>query len=233
MSISMQAMSSSQPSLSVMQDTHPGNPASRKLLAPATNSTQRQLLQTPSENVPDTRTVVPDTSVYPFNTIGLIQIYGEDGSLSGFCSGALIKARVILTAGHCIWEPETNAFIGSADFTPGYNPVADNPAPYGTVNVVKMMVPTLFTECSDRGDANYGPCHQAVDFGLMLIEEEYTEWMGYGYDGTDTGNEMVNTAGYPGEPRLYFLQDSRVPIATNTHFIRKASTWQRQTCMAG
>ena len=181
MSSSMQAMSSSLPSLSALQDTQPGNPLGRKLLASATNPSQRQLLQNPSNTIPDTRTVVPDTSVVPFNSIGLIQIYGEDGSLTGICSGALIKASVILTAGHCIWDTKTNAFIGSADFTPGYNPAADPPAPYGTVNGVKMMVPTLFTECTDASDGNYGPCHQAVDFGLMLIDEEYTEWMGYGY----------------------------------------------------
>lgn len=178
----MQALSSSLPSLSALQNTQPGNPLGRKLLTSATNPSQRQLLQNPRDTIPDARTVVSDTSVFPFNTIGLIRMYGEDGSLSGHCSGALIKASVILTAGHCIWHTETNAFIGGADFTPGYNPAADSPAPYGTVNVVKMAVPKLFTECTDASDENYGPCHQAVDFGLMLIVEEYTNWMGYGYD---------------------------------------------------
>ena len=42
------------------------------------------------------------------------------------------------------------------------------------------------------------------DFGIMKIDISYNLWMAYGYNNSDTGREIVNTAGYPGGLLLGF-----------------------------
>ena len=152
-----------------------------------------------TDAIPDTRDRVPDTSQYPYNTIGIIELYDDDGNLSGYCSGALITPNVVLTAAHCILDTETGKSLGStsADFTPGYDPESNPPSRFGNVNMLDWSIPTAFKQCVD--DNQPFSCHQAVDYGVMLVDANFTAWMVYGFDSTDTGNKTINTAGYPGE----------------------------------
>lgn len=39
---------------------------------------------------------------------------------------------------------------------------------------------------------------QKVDFGLMQIDTDYTDYLGFSWDASDAGGLVVNTAGYPG-----------------------------------
>ena len=74
----------------------------------------------------DTRQQVLNTTDHPFRTVGLISMDG------GSCTGTLIGPHHVLTAGHCVYNIETDQWYQNLDFTPGqegYN------RPYGTVGV--------------------------------------------------------------------------------------------------
>lgn len=49
------------------------------------------------------RTLVTDTTEYPFSAIGILRLNGDTGS----CTGALIAPTLVLTAGHCVHDPGT------------------------------------------------------------------------------------------------------------------------------
>ena len=89
----------------------------------------------PEESVPDNRTLVNSTIAYPYNTVGLIQVLDQTGEVQGLCSGALIGPNIVLTAAHCLLDPDTGTATQAATFTPGYNPKASPKAPYGTASM--------------------------------------------------------------------------------------------------
>ena len=65
------------------------------------SSTQNQTAPSdgnPGEAATDTRSLVPDTSAYPFSSVGIIRL--QDYTGVGLCTGALIASRFVLTAAH-------------------------------------------------------------------------------------------------------------------------------------
>jgi|GEM_PF-1071885 len=61
--------------------------------------------------------LVVDATYYPFSAVGRLQAAGQI-----FCSATLISARVILTAGHCLWDAKRKTWRPANDihFVAGY-----------------------------------------------------------------------------------------------------------------
>lgn len=66
----------------------------------------------------DDRVRVTDTTVYPFSAIVWLELYNEFDEEIGNCTGTFIGPDAILTAGHCLYDPETG-WIANIAVVPG------------------------------------------------------------------------------------------------------------------
>lgn len=74
----------------------------------------------------DDRTLVQDTSVYPYSAIGLIGFGPVD--FQNLCSGMVVASDAIVTAAHCVHEGSGGSFFGYLKFAPG---AVNTTAPFG------------------------------------------------------------------------------------------------------
>lgn len=82
-----------------------------------------------------TRRVTPAaaTTSYPYRTVGKLFFRDSRRGTNHVCSAAVLRPRLVATAGHCVTNPSTNAsgryFFTNFLFVPAYDSGA---APYGT-----------------------------------------------------------------------------------------------------
>ncbi|TAH39575.1 MAG: trypsin-like serine protease [Planctomycetota bacterium] len=110
---------------------------------------------------------------------------------SGFrCSGTLIDARTMITAGHCVHEGPGGTWSGSVVVTPAYDGDANA---FGSANGIHLGSWTGWTVSGSwSGDQGYVRLDRPV--GAL------TSWLGYGYNSSNSffDTSTFNMAGYPG-----------------------------------
>lgn len=132
----------------------------------------------------DTRVQVTPTT-YPYRTITLI------ASDSLLCSGALISADTVLTAGHCVHNGGTNGTwrsIDSFSIYPGANGAS---FPFGKCAAKRTYTTTGWAE---KGLANF-------DYGAIKLNctiGNSIGWLGFSAPTNTVGLPAI-IAGYPGE----------------------------------
>ncbi len=143
------------------------------------------------------RAVVSNTLTYPWNTIGYLVATFPSGN-SFRCSGTLVSAYVVLTAGHCIHDNSEGGFLNAAFFFPGrYQspPGSNTVSPYSNSDLAFVKTTQTWTEIS--GEDSYAATEYRYDFAAVQFDTPFT------YTGTfipvvfqDTTN-TVTSAGYP------------------------------------
>ncbi|MBX6753651.1 MAG: trypsin-like serine protease, partial [Thermorudis peleae] len=109
----------------------------------------------------DNRVRVTDTTRFPFSAITLLLGTEADGT-DYLCSGALIGPNVLLTAAHCLFDPNLNAFSSNLFAVPGADLLNGKPfAPFGYANAVQAAVPVGWQQSG--GDPTY-------DVGIVLLD---------------------------------------------------------------
>lgn len=144
-----------------------------------------------------TSRVFPDaaTLAYPYRTAG--KLYFHDPRTGGnfVCSASVLRPRLIVTAGHCVTHPSTNAalryFYTNFLFIPVYN---NGSAPLGTWTPSQEWVTNAWY-MSD------GSVPNQQDVAMIIARDQGTK-LGYvtGYLGYYTGqlaNNNVTMLGYP------------------------------------
>ena len=135
----------------------------------------------------DNRTRITNTTAYPWRT--MTKLYMTFPNNSRFiCSGALINAKYVLTAGHCVYSHTNGGWARSIEVIPG---LRGTYKPYGSAFTSYMRSYVGWTR--DR-DSNY-------DFALMTLDRNIgnsTGWLGYATYPTVNGI-TDNLAGYPGD----------------------------------
>lgn len=107
----------------------------------------------------DDRHQVLDTTVLPYSAIALVEALDDNYELTELCTGALVGPDAVLTAAHCLWDPENERWARHVRVTPGKNGIA---APFGSAFATDWWVPDAFVDSG--GDPDF-------DFGLLRLAD--------------------------------------------------------------
>jgi len=113
--------------------------------------------------------------VYPYSAVGKL-FFDNPGGGSGYCSASVIKPRVVLTAGHCVYTPG-KGWHKNFSFVPGF---FKGNAPFGT-----WRASSMWTTSAWFNGGNVYP--HSADFGVLVMRDnldgerlgEVTGWLGW------------------------------------------------------
>lgn len=161
---------------------------------PATTALEKGQTRTLRVFGTDERQLVTNTTQFPWSSVGLVQsIWRKSDSLAVVStgSGALIGERVVLTAGHTVYDHDE----GWADeilFVPGKNGLTE---PYGRAYSVRTITQRGWVEDHDN----------RYDIALIVLDHSLGQQAGYFPIAVESAdffeNRNLNSAGYPGESK--------------------------------
>jgi len=128
------------------------------------------------------------STAFPWST--QCRMFFSQGASNFICSGTLVDAKTMLTAGHCVHEGGGGDWSTSVSISPGWD--GDDDA-WGSANSILLQ---SFTGWTLSGNYSW-------DIGFVRLDRPVgflTSWLGYGYNNSDayfTGNNF-NFAAYPG-----------------------------------
>lgn len=138
----------------------------------------------------DDRVLVPNSAAVPWRCICHLIIKRANNRFA-FGTGWLAGPRIVVTAGHCIFDPDLGAAGWAAEVTvvPGR---AGDSAPFGYQAGARLEVHPRFANQLD----------QAYDFGAVILPDSRLSnqvgWFGFGvFPDQDIRMSLVNTGGYP------------------------------------
>jgi glutamyl endopeptidase len=153
---------------------------------------------------PDGRILISNTTIYPWRAQTKLYITFANGITVG-CSGTLIQAKYLLTAGHCVHNKSYGGWYTKIEVVPGLNGTYK---PYGSAFATYART---YTGWINNQNSNY-------DMALVTLDKNIgntTGWFGYNYYSTING-VTGNIAGYPGDKGGLNLYYHSGPISSST-----------------
>lgn len=147
----------------------------------------------------DTRTLVQDTTIIPWDAIGLLARQDATSLAAGIsqCSGAIIgpQKQHVLTAGHCLVDASSNNSDNVNKIT-FYAALNGQKLPFGTLTAAKARV--LKQYVAERSTT---PFALNYDFALITLSAPAPSGTSYLDFAAGTGTQTYNltTAGYPAD----------------------------------
>jgi V8-like Glu-specific endopeptidase len=155
--------------------------------------------QIPSTIGVEDRVAVSNTLIYPWNTVGyLVVTYSTNESFR--CSGVLVSAYTVLTAGHCVHDQTRGGFVDAVTFYPAQYqsiPGSGSPIrPYANSDVAFVKTTQVWTQIS--GEESYIVTEYQNDFATVQFNTPFTftsTFMPVAF--SDTTATGVTNSGYP------------------------------------
>lgn len=175
--------------------------------APALPARERQgLLESPAADREspavvgaEDREQIPNTQIHPWNTIAYISVTYPAGT-NFRCSGVLVSAYVVLTAGHCLHNNDRGGYVASARVYPGQTqlvPTDNTPVrPYGVKSDV-MFLQTTAQWVQISGEASYFINEYRHDLGAIEFRTPFTHTSTFMPVLYGSATSPVTSAGYP------------------------------------
>ena len=146
----------------------------------------------------DDRVAVSNTLTSPWNTVGyLVVTYSTNESFR--CSGILVSAYVVLTAGHCVHDQNRGGFVDAATFYPAQYqspPGSGSPIrPYSNSDIAFVKTTQAWTQIS--GEESYSVFEYRNDFAAIQFDTPFaftSTFMPVTF-GDTTSN--IRSSGYP------------------------------------
>jgi V8-like Glu-specific endopeptidase len=100
---------------------------------------------------------------FPYRTVGIV-LFTIPGEGDFYCSAAVLRRRLVVTAGQCLHEGSggNNGFFENFLFVPAYR---DGVAPYSTWEWAAVTVPTTWSTGNGR-------LPNAADYGFLEVEDQ-------------------------------------------------------------
>ena len=136
--------------------------------------------------------VFPDatTTVYPYSAIGKLFYHDPRKNLDYVCSASVLRPRVVVTAGHCVYHPAstsepTKYFYSNWLFIPSFN---NGSAPRGTWNWAWVIVSGYWANGN-------GSVPNTQDVAIFEMQDKSTTKIGNstGWLGYQTGGLLPST----------------------------------------
>lgn len=137
------------------------------------------------------------TRTYPWATIGKLFFVDAQGRNS-WCSASVVSQRLLLTAGHCLYDQGQGVFHTQFTFYPAYDGTKKPVSPYCKWAWKRAIVPAEWA---------FGPWPSSHDFGLVQLRDkackgqprntigQWVGWLGWATN-TLIGNHITEM-GYP------------------------------------
>jgi V8-like Glu-specific endopeptidase len=158
-------------------------PASELGLGPLASAAANGWLFTTSRVFPEEELLSP-----PYTTIGKITFQDSGGNFHA-CTGAVIQLRLVLTAGHCVYDNERDEWYTNWVFYPQYY---DGPSPLGAWAASQALTTNQWVT---------GNLPNPGDFGILILVDQtkpigqLTGWLGWKAGAFE---EHFHQLGYPG-----------------------------------
>jgi glutamyl endopeptidase len=155
-------------------------------IGPPTSGTTQTILGA------DHRKRVADTTTKPARMVALMTLAGNQ-----WCTGFMISADTLITAGHCVYDIATNAFLNPSQIAvyPGYDSSRANPAPYGGCSA-RLLLSTTGWTVNHSDEYDYGAVKLSCTIG------QQTGWFGWWYQTASLNGTQSRNDGYPGDKPL-------------------------------
>ncbi len=201
-----------------------------KVVLPAPSGVEPQSIGTSGKPF-TTRRVSPDAAVpsYPFRAAGKL-FFTDAVSGGGFiCSASIINKRILVTAGHCVYDAKNKRFYKNFKYVPAYNATLGT-QPYGT------WTPTFITTTAQWANGG-GTVPNVSDFAVMVIADQvrngstktiggYLGWLGWRTN--SLAGQNISALGYPGN-----LDSGGRMIITNSQTTAAGVAAEIGSAMAG
>jgi V8-like Glu-specific endopeptidase len=135
---------------------------------------------------------------WPHRLAGKVFFKDPGNGKNYVCSGAILARRLILTAGHCLYNRAGNYFHTNHIFVPAYDATRSF-QPYGIWSRGYAIVPSQW--------ANSSGFPTSADFGIFAVRDRYIastyrkigEYLGwFGWQTYRLNGNQVKALGYPG-----------------------------------
>lgn len=136
----------------------------------------------------DSRIKVTGTTTYPYRAIAYLYVVFPNNA-AGSCTGWLIGANTLATAGHCVYSKGNGGWAKSIKVYPGAN---GSYAPYGYTTAKRLYSVYGWTSTSNW-EYDYGAIKTYSAIGNTV------GWFGFRWQSSNTFSGAYTVSGYPGD----------------------------------